>query len=271
MTFTTTFTTSFWILLGLTLLVSSIGFYRFLYFISLGYGFSVAVMGIALLVLFWERLSVITVMMALLFVVYGCRLGGYLLLREVRNASYRNHMKQEINDGSGMPFFAKVCIWISCALLYVMEVSPVFFRLQNGGAVDAVAVIGLVIMICGLLLESLSDYQKSAAKAIHPKRFCDTGLFRMVRCPNYLGEMLFWTGVLVSGLTTLQGVWQWAMAIAGWVCIVYIMFGGARRLEIRQNKNYGHDPEYQAYVKNTPIILPFVPLYSVEKYTFLKG
>ena len=49
------------------------------------------------------------------------------------------------------------------------------------------------------------------------------------------------------------------------------MVGGARRLEIRQNKNYGHDPEYQAYVKKTPNILPFVPLYSVEKYTFLKG
>ena len=77
--------------------------------------------------------------------------------------------------------------------------------------------------------------------------------------------------MLVSGITTFNGVWQWAAAIAGWVCIVYIMFGGARRLEIRQNKNYGADPEYQAYVKSVPIILPLVPLYSVEKYTFLKG
>ena len=28
-------------------------------------------------------------------------------------------------------------------------------------------------------------------------------------------------------------------------------------------------PEYQKYVKSTPILLPFVPLYSVEKYKFL--
>ena len=47
------------------------------------------------------------------------------------------------------------------------------------------------------------------------------------------------------------------------------MFSGARRLEIRQNKNYGRDPEYQAYVKSVPILLPFVPLYSVEKYKWL--
>jgi steroid 5-alpha reductase family enzyme len=208
--------------------------------------------------------------MCLMFVVYGCRLGGYLLLREMKQ-SYRDHMKKEISDGSSMPFFVKVCIWVSCALLYVLEVSPVLFRMNNGGHVDMVTIIGAIIMACGILLESMSDHQKSAAKKINPKRFCDTGLFKIVRCPNYLGEILFWTGVLVSGITTLNGIWQWGAAIAGWVCIVYIMFGGARRLEIRQNKNYGHDPEYQAYVKKTPIILPFVPLYSVEKYTFLKG
>ena len=271
MTFIETFTTAFWILLGMALLVSAVGFYKFIYFISIGYGFSVAIMGVAMLVLFYERLSLITILMCILFIIYGCRLGGYLLLREVKNASYREHMKKEVTDGKSMPFFVKVCIWISCALLYVLEVSPVLFRMNNGGYVDTVTIIGAVIMSCGILLEAMSDHQKSAAKKINPKRFCDTGLFKIVRCPNYLGEILFWTGVFISGLTTLNGIWQWGAAIAGWVCIVYIMFGGARRLEIRQNKNYGHDPEYQEYVKKTPIILPLVPLYSVEKYTFLKG
>lgn len=44
-----------------------------------------------------------------------------------------------------------------------------------------------------------------------------------------------------------------------YICIVYIMFGGTRRLEIRQNKNYGDNPEYKTYVKQTPILLPFIP------------
>ncbi|MBQ2776167.1 MAG: DUF1295 domain-containing protein [Peptococcaceae bacterium] len=271
MSFMEVFTPAFWVLIGLAMLVSAMGFYKFIYFISLGYGFSIAVIGVALIVLFHDVMSPILFIMCVLFIVYGCRLGGYLAMREFRNASYRQHMKTEIKDGKTMPFFVKVCIWVSCALLYVLEVSPVFFRLQNGGSVDLVTVIGAVVMACGILLESMSDHQKSAAKKVNPKRFCDTGLFRIVRCPNYLGEILFWTGVLISGITTLNGVWQWGAAIAGWVCIVYIMFGGARRLEIRQNKNYGADPEYQAYVQSTPIILPFVPLYSVEKYTFLKG
>lgn len=96
-------------------------------------------------------------------------------------------------------------------------------------------------------------------------------MFRLVQCPNYLGEVLIWTGVFVSGVTTLSGVFEWMIALIGYICIVYIMFGGARRLELRQNKNYGEDPEYQKYVKKTPILLPFIPLYSVAKYKWLVG
>ena len=57
--------------------------------------------------------------------------------------------------------------------------------------------------------------------------------------------------------------------LLGYALIIWVMFSGARRLEIRQDKNYGNDPEYQKYVRTVPIILPFVPLYSVKKYKFL--
>lgn len=271
MGFTSTFTVSFLILLLVALVVSAVGFYKFIYFISLGYGFSVAAIGMVMPILFRDNLSAGTLVCSALFIVYGCRLGGYLLLRELKSVAYRKTMKTEIKDGSTMKLFVKVCIWVSCALLYMLEISPVFFRLQNGAGTDVFCIVGAVIMICGVVVESLADSQKSSAKKKNPSRFCDTGLYKLVRCPNYLGEVLFWTGVFVSGLNIYDGVWQWLAAIIGYVCIVYIMFGGARRLEIRQNRNYGADPEYQAYVKKTPILLPFVPLYSVEKYKWLVG
>ena len=59
------------------------------------------------------------------------------------------------------------------------------------------------------------------------------------------------------------------MCLIGYISIIFVMFSGARRLEIRQNKNYGSDPEYQKYVKSVPILVPFIPLYSVEKYKWL--
>lgn len=261
----------FLILLIVSVCISAIGFKKFVWFISLGYGFSIAGIGIVLLALFSKELTVVTVIMAIMLIIYGCRLGGYLLVREMKSASYQNTMKNDIKDGSDMKLFPKICCWLSCALLYVLEASPVFFRLNNGSKDDAFAIIGAVIMFLGIALESASDLVKNNFKKKNPKRFCDVGMFKIVRCPNYFGEVLTWSGVFISGISSYQNAVQWICSIVGWACIVYIMFGGARRLEIRQNKNYGNDPEYQAYVKKTPILLPLVPLYSVEKYKWLVG
>ncbi|MDD6465602.1 MAG: DUF1295 domain-containing protein [Coprococcus sp.] len=261
----------FLILFIVALLISSIGFKKFVWFISLGYGFSIAGIGVALLIMFYKELTPVTVILSVLLIVYGCRLGGYLMIRERKSTSYQTTMKNDIKDGSDMNLFLQIVIWITCAFLYVCEAAPVFFRLENKMKPDTTAIIGTVIMAFGILLESASDLTKNKYKKEHPERFCDVGLFKLVRCPNYLGEVLIWTGVFVSGVTALHGVLQWSAALFGWICIVYIMFGGARRLELRQNKNYGSDPEYQAYVKKTPILIPFIPLYSVAKYKWLLG
>ena len=75
----------FWILFVVAMVISSVGFKRFVWFISIGYGFSVAGVGLTMIVLFFKDLSVATLVMNLLFTVYGCRLGGYLLIRERRS------------------------------------------------------------------------------------------------------------------------------------------------------------------------------------------
>jgi len=251
------------------LVFSSIGFKKYVWFISIGYGFSVAAIGVALLIAGREQLTVGTACACALLVAYGLRLGGYLAFRELRSSSYNSKMKNEIKSGDGMSMVAKCAIWISAALLYACETSPIIFRFANGSGTDAVLVIGMVISVVGLIVETAADLQKNAAKKVNPRRFVDTGLFRIVRCPNYFGEMLFWTGVFVGGITIYSGPLQWIAALVGYLGIIYVMFGGARRLEIRQNRSYGNDPEYRRYAKTTPIMIPFVPLYSVEKYRWL--
>lgn len=269
------FSVNFWILMAVALLCSAIGFYKYVYFISIGYGAAISGQGVAMLILFRNSLTPATVIASIILILYGIRLSGYLIIREAKSASYKKHMKTEIKDGSSMNFFVKCMLWIFCALLYVFMIAPIFYRVENstlGGLAmqfTPTYIIGLVLMVFGIALESASDIQKNQQKKVNPKRFCDKGLFSFVRCPNYLGEMIIWTGVLVMGITSLKTVGQWIVSILGYVGIIFVMFSGARRLEIRQNKNYGNDPEYQKYVKTVPIMLPFVPLYSVEKYKFL--
>lgn len=258
-----------WLLFAVALVISAIGFKNYVWFISLGYGFSIAGEGLLMLFLFRSGLTPGTTLCCAAFVLYGCRLGGYLAYRELKSATYSRNMKGEIKEGSMVPFGVKVAIWATCALLYVLQVLPVFYRLHNGSGSNAWTYVGFAVMICGLALESAADMQKNRAKKINSRRFVDTGLYRIVRCPNYLGELIFWTGVVISGIGGLTGIGQWAPALVGYIGIVFVMFSGARRLEIRQNRNYGKDPAYQKYIKTVPILLPFVPLYSVEKYKWL--
>ena len=258
----------FWILFGICMLVSAIGFRNYVWFISLGYGFSIAAQGVAMMIMYGSGLTVGTTITCVLFILYGLRLGGYLAIREFGKSSYKKNMKGEIKDGKTVPFGVKIAIWTSCAVLYVTQISGVFYRLLNGAKDNIWVFIGAAVMLFGVSLETAADIQKNEAKKVNPRRFVDTGLYRIVRCPNYLGEMIFWTGVVIAGIGAVSG-WQWIVVAIGYIDIIFVMFSGARRLEIRQDKNYGGDPEYQKYVATVPILLPFIPLYSVKKHKWL--
>ena len=71
--------------------------------------------------------------------------------------------------------------------------------------------------------------------------------------------------MFVSSLDILTGAGQWIMAIVSYICIVFIMFNGAQRLEKRQMKRYGKNKEYNDYANKTPIIIPFLPIYHLNK------
>ena len=259
---------NFWLLFGLCMLVSSIGFKNYVWFISLGYGFSIAAQGLAMLFLYGQNLTPGTILCCVLFILYGLRLGGYLAYREIKSGSYKKNMVGEIKDGKTVPLGIKIAIWVTCAALYVTQIGGVFYRLVNAAQDNAFVFIGAAVMLMGVSLETAADIQKNKAKKINPRRFVDSGLYRIVRCPNYLGEMIFWTGVLICGIGAASG-WQWLIIAIGYIGIIFVMFSGARRLELRQDKNYGKDPEYQKYVTTVPILVPFIPLYSVKKYKWL--
>ena len=80
-----------------------------------------------------------------------------------------------------------------------------------------------------------------------------------------MGEIIFWTGIFVGGFDTYATIGQWITAVLAYVCIVYIMFNGAQRLEKRQMARYGNDKEYTDYANKTPIIIPLLPIYHLNK------
>ena len=262
------------VLTALALAVSAIGWVYFIYFFSIGYGFSISALSVASVIIFRDVMTWPALLFCAVMFVYGIRLGMFLLLREKRSASYKKILYQPENT-TKKPFFVMMMIWISCALLYVGQMSPVAFYLGN--LRDGVMVndcwmwAGAVVAAIGVAIEIIADAQKSAAKKVNANRFVDTGIYRLVRCPNYFGEVLMWTGSFIICFGACCTLTQWIIAVLGYIGIVYVMFSGARRLELRQTETYGKDPEFQTYIKKTPLLIPFLPIYSVAKHEWLKA
>ncbi len=266
-----------WSLLGILLAVCAVlccvGFYKFVYFLSIGYGFAVAGGGIAVFIMALinptETPLWILAIEAVLFVAYGIRLSGFLLVRELKNVSFKKTdvAKETLakNDEKKMPIFVLATIWVSVAVLYTAQVSPMLFRYSNASTDFIVPVVGFAVSVFGLILESVADNQKSAQKKVRPDMVATDGLYKIVRCPNYLGEIIFWTGVFISGITSYSTIGQWITAVLAYVCIVFIMFNGAQRLEKRQMARYGDNEEYNTYANKTPIIIPLLPIYHLNK------
>ena len=253
----------------LSLLVCLCGFKKYVYFMSIGYGFSVAIIGAAMAVMsligIYPTAGLAHYLQFALFVIYGFRLSGFLLIRELKNAAYRKTLAEATGDESKMPIFVKVVMWLTMGVLYTAQTSGVAFRLFNGAESTIFQWIGIAISLFGIILEAIADQQKSAQKAKRPDMVATEQLYKIVRCPNYFGEILFWTGVTVSSLDILQGIGQWITVIIAYILIVFIMFNGAQRLEKRQMKRYGNNAEYKAYADKTPIIIPLLPIYHLNK------
>ncbi len=256
------------IILAVSLVMCAVGFKKYVYFMSIGYGASVAGIGVTLVVFMltgqldnsWYHF-----IFPILFVLYGFRLSGFLAIREFKNAAYKKTLDEVAGDSGKMPLFVKLTIWLGCAVLYQAQTISALLRPFNHAGLSAFLIAGLCVSVVGVILESVADKQKSAQKKVRPDMVATKGLYRMVRCPNYFGEILFWTGVFVSGLDTYMKASQWVTACLGFACIVLVMFNGAQRLEKRQNARYGSNKEYIDYANKTPIIIPLLPIYHLNK------
>ena len=241
------------------------GFKEFVWFMSVGYGFAVMCIGAYLLILGLIKgyLTPARGIMAGLFVIYGYRLGGYILKRELTNAAYKKTL-ESTGSTKAMPIPVSAFMWVYSMFMYTAQTSALTYRYINQAKDNLWAWVGIVIMALAIVGEATADRQKSAAKKVNPKRFCDTGLYKFVRCPNYFSEVMFWVGVTVSGIGAVQGK-QWIIVLIALALITYVMYNSASRLELRHEKTYGLDPEYQKYSDTVPLLFPFTKQFHSMK------
>jgi steroid 5-alpha reductase family enzyme len=139
----------------------------------------------------------------------------------------------------------------SCAALTaILSAKPI--------AVGAIYVIGAVMWVAGFAIEVIADQQKSRFRAdpANAGRFINVGVWARSRHPNYFGEILLWAGVAVMAVPYLSGT-QWVVMLSPlFVYALLTRISGIPTLVRRGKELWGDDPAYQAYVANTPRLLP---------------
>jgi steroid 5-alpha reductase family enzyme len=124
--------------------------------------------------------------------------------------------------------------------------------------INAIMVLGIVIWISGLLIETISDWQKFSFKnnPNNKNLWIQSGLWKYSRHPNYFGEMLCWWGIFIFVLPFIQGL-SW-LTIIGPIFITFILLfvSGIPPLEKRYDKKFADNKKYQDYKKKTSILIP---------------
>jgi steroid 5-alpha reductase family enzyme len=199
-------------------------------------------------------------LLAAIIVVWGLRLGSYLLTRILKIK------KDDRFDGMREGFFSFLKFWIFQALVVWVAMLPATLAISVPGstqpALGWLDYLGLALWSFGFIVETVADHQKFVFKN-DPKNkgeWIQSGLWKYSRHPNYFGETLVWWGVYLLALPALLATgpaayWLLPLGALGPICITWILLSvsGIPLLEEKADKRYGDRADYQEYKRKTNV------------------
>ncbi|KAL7564038.1 hypothetical protein ACA910_006946 [Epithemia clementina (nom. ined.)] len=264
------------------------------YTVAYAYGFSTSLTG---LVVFLRTLASINISAAstlsltspsaivlfhsLALIFYGARLNLFLAIRIQLSSRIRQfNANVEVRaKARGNRFKTRTPFILSCGLLYYGLSVPLLFTSKLLLAERAPAIVpswvavllhGLVAtQWLGFLVAALGDFTKTWVKQTQKNEsfLVTSGIFSVLRHPNYTGEIVGWTANALCGLVAVaacltqhdggllfmnfRNVANFVAMGLSWVGIVFVLLRATSNLENRQKQDYGSDPKYQQWVGST--------------------
>lgn len=188
--------------------------------------------------------------------IWAFRLGMFLFTRVMKSGHDRRFKEALQRPSLLWVFWTLQGIWVLVTLLpsLLVVLSP---RQRPIGTRDYV---GWGIWTMGFLVEVVADYQKTVFRnnPANKDKFINSGLWSLSRHPNYFGEILLWFGLYISASSTFSG-WEYLTILCPLMDYLLITkISGIPMLETYGIKKWGSSPQYQAYIKNTPALVPFI-------------
>jgi len=190
-----------------------------------------------------------------LVAIWSLRLSAFLFLRIHHAGKDGRFDKLKTSPIRFMVPWTLQALWVFLTLNAVLVINTQSGEAPPLGVWDG---IGLALWVVGFSVEVIADSQKTAfnAKPENAGKWIDEGLWSRSRHPNYLGEILLWTGIAIFGVACFDGLEMVAWISPIFVYLLLTKVSGVPILDRRALENWGEDPDYQRYRENTPVLFP---------------
>jgi len=205
--------------------------------------------------------SVHAMALAALCTFWGLRLGLYLLWRWRTQGVDRRYAailgRAQARRGWSFAWASLVMVFaLQAPLQWIVSLPVQLGQMGNAREFGAVAWLGVVLSVAGILFESIGDWQlvRFRAGAANAGKVLDRGLWRFTRHPNYFGDACVWWGLYMIAADAGFAL----AALPGPVLMTYLLtsLSGMPTVEGHLSRT---KPGYADYVWRTSGFIPLPP------------
>ena len=143
-------------------------------------------------------------------------------------------------------------VWLIQGLWVFITMSPLLVIMTAPSTITVseslrlTEIFGIFVWFVGFAVEVIADSQKSNFNSREENKghFINQGLWTFSRHPNYVGEILIWTGAAIFAFANLKGGELLGLISPFFVYLLLLKVSGVPMLEAKADKKWGNDKAY---------------------------
>lgn len=153
----------------------------------------------------------------------------------------------------GIHLFPTICVYLGCISLYTIFLS-------GKSALNYLDLVALLVTTGAIFIETKADHElrRFTVKRQNPSEILVTGVWGIVRHPNYLGEIAFWWGMFTFSLASgISAAPSFIIRLSGPLVIsALFLLISIPMIERRMRERH---PGYERIINTIPALIPGLP------------